>query len=167
MASHNCVQAKFLEFGNNKMKKLFIIFLFIGIILSLAGCNNQINNLKLISADKQVEESDMIRNPAVAGSFYPNDKTALIDQVNGFLTKAKKIDQVQPLRILLVPHAGWDYSGQVAGWGFKQLSGSKYSKVILLGSSHQAYFANGAVYSQGAWQTPIGKVAIDQSLASS
>jgi len=106
----------------------------------------------------------MIRQAAFAGSFYPADKKSLIKQIDLFLKNAEKIKQKR-LRILIVPHAGYDYSGQTAGWGFKQLEGESYSKIILLGSSHKNYFSQAAVYNRGFWQTPLGKVEVDQFLA--
>ncbi len=107
----------------------------------------------------------MIRNPVVAGAFYPADKNTLIKQINDFLDQAEKIKTDQRLAVLIVPHAGYDYSGQTAAWGFKQLEGTNYSRIFLLGCSHRAYFSGAAVYNQGAWQTPLGKVAIDEKLA--
>jgi AmmeMemoRadiSam system protein B len=106
----------------------------------------------------------MIRKPVVAGAFYPADKNTLINQINIFLNKAKKIKVKGFLKILIVPHAGYDYSGQTAAWGFKQLKKQNYSRVIILGISHRSYFSYAAVYHQGAWQTPLGKVEIDEAL---
>jgi AmmeMemoRadiSam system protein B/AmmeMemoRadiSam system protein A len=108
----------------------------------------------------------MVRSPAVAGSFYPNDKNSLINQINDFLDQAEKVKTDQHLSILIVPHAGYDYSGPTASWGFKQIESKNYTRVIILGASHQAYFQNAAVYNQGSWQTPLGKVKIDEDLAS-
>jgi len=65
------------------------------------------------------------------------------------------------LRILIVPHAGIDYSGQVAAWGFKQIEQKKYSKIFLLGASHRYFFNHAAVYPSGFWETPLGKTEID------
>lgn len=111
------------------------------------------------------EETKMVRLPAVAGAFYPAEKSDLIEQISSFLKKAEPIEIEKYLRILIVPHAGYDYSGQVAAWGFKQLENQGFSKVILLGSSHQVFFKEAAVYNQGRWQTPLGEVEIDEELA--
>jgi AmmeMemoRadiSam system protein B/AmmeMemoRadiSam system protein A len=112
-----------------------------------------------------------MRKPALAGSFYPADKSSLINQINNFLAKAEKIETNQQVSILIVPHAGYDYSGQTAAWAYKQIknqSASRWNqKIILLGCSHQAYFNYAAVDNQNAWQTPLGQVKINAELASS
>lgn len=110
------------------------------------------------------EETKMIRHSAVAGSFYPEDKQELQKQINGFLSQAeKKIDKTP--NILIVPHAGYDYSGWVAAAGFKQIEGKAISKVILVGPSHQSWFTGVAIDQNDSWQTPLGKVEIDKTLA--
>lgn len=107
----------------------------------------------------------MIRKPTVAASFYPADKNSLINQINDFLNQAEKIKTDQHLSILLVPHAGIDYSGLTAAWGYKQIAHKNYRKIILLGCSHQVYFDYAAVWPQGSWQTPLGKVDVETKLA--
>ena len=107
----------------------------------------------------------MIRKPAVAGSYYPAGKEALASQINIFLSVAKEQKTDKELKILIVPHAGYDYSGAVAGWGFRQLEGMDYKRVILIGSSHHFLFDKIAVCNEGAWQTPLGEVEIDWEFA--
>lgn len=107
----------------------------------------------------------MIRRTAVAGAFYPGDKNSLSQQIDNFLVKTKKVEKEKTLAVLMVPHAGYDFSGQTAAWGFKQLAGQSYPKVILVGGSHRNWFAKAAVYDRGAWETPLGKVTIDTQLA--
>ena len=107
----------------------------------------------------------MIRLPVVAGSFYPADKNHLRDQIKNFLSKARK--EPGTPKIIILPHAGYEYSGQTAGWGYKQLTRYKSApglKIILLGCSHRAFFTGAAVYDQDSWQTPLGKVEIDEKL---
>lgn len=108
-----------------------------------------------------------VRLPAVAGSFYPADKEVLNQQIEEFLSQAPQPLglEKQPV-VLIVPHAGYEYSGLVAATGFKQLVGSEIEKVILLGVSHQTQFSGAAVYPKGFWQTPLGKVEVDSDLAS-
>jgi len=106
-----------------------------------------------------------IRKPAVAGSFYPDDKKKLSDELSLFISRAKKIPSQTPLKILIVPHAGIVYSGQTAAWGFKQIENKNYQKIILLGASHTAWFNHAAVFSQGVWETPLGRVDVDEKLA--
>lgn len=117
-----------------------------------------------VKLEPEEEKKAMIRSPAVAGAFYPANKDNLINQINNFLSKAKKVKEEKTLRILIVPHAGYDYSGQVAAWGFKQIENKEISKVIILGASHRAYFKEAAVYNQGSWQTPLGEVDVNEQL---
>lgn len=139
------------------MKKFKIILLS---LVLLCGCKPQKKYLQL----EVKKEEKVLRQAAVAGAFYPADKTTLEDKINSFLDKTKVIAK-EKLSILVVPHAGYNYSGQTAAWGFKQIPKDKYLKVIILGASHQAYFNNVAIYNQGAWQTPLGEVEVEESLA--
>jgi AmmeMemoRadiSam system protein B/AmmeMemoRadiSam system protein A len=106
-----------------------------------------------------------IRHPFVAGSFYPEDSTKLNNELNDLLSKAKGISEIKP-RILIAPHAGINYSGQVAASGFKQLEGFNYKKVILIGPSHNSFIDYAAIDPEGVWETPLGKVSIDNQLTS-
>ena len=104
----------------------------------------------------------MIRQPAVAGRFYPNEPARLNEELDSFLapgTLEKKICA----RACLVPHAGYKYSGHVAGavYGRMQIP----ERVILVGPRHFPRGASFAILSDGAWQTPLGLAPIDHLLA--
>jgi MEMO1 family protein len=106
--------------------------------------------------------SSLIRQPAVAGTFYPAAPAELATLVKRLLSSPTTSDQRQPA-ILVVPHAGYTYSGAVAGAGFSQVADG--SRVILLGVSHHAEFDGVAVDSAHGWQTPLGETSIDRDLA--
>ncbi|MCK4649334.1 AmmeMemoRadiSam system protein B, partial [bacterium] len=106
------------------------------------------------------------RRPAVAGAFYPGNRLLLQRQVDGFLAKAKKVELEGKLVALISPHAGYIYSGPVAAYAYKQLTGRDFDTVILIGPSHRAGFAGASVYNQGSYQTPLGLVEVDFDLAS-
>lgn len=106
-----------------------------------------------------------IRLPAVAGSFYPADPAELRRIIDGFLQEAQPATVEGKLKILIVPHAGLEYSGRTAAAGFKQIEGGTYSKVIILGASHRVWFDYAAVFDKGQWETPLGKVDINEELA--
>jgi AmmeMemoRadiSam system protein B/AmmeMemoRadiSam system protein A len=108
-----------------------------------------------------------IRQPAVAGSFYPANKQELDQQLTDFFKKTQTVEISGKSRILIVPHAGIVYSGEVAAWGFKQIEGKNFKRIILLGASHQAWFDHVAVDASGFWQTPLGKVEVDEDFTSS
>jgi len=109
--------------------------------------------------------SSIIRKPAVAGSFYPANKQQLTSQLNNFFQQVKVVPSAGKLKILIVPHAGIVFSGQTAAWGFKQIENKNYQKIILLGASHTAWFNHAAVFNQGVWETPLGRVAVDEKTA--
>jgi AmmeMemoRadiSam system protein B/AmmeMemoRadiSam system protein A len=106
-----------------------------------------------------------VRLPVVAGSFYPAHPIELTRQIDGYLAEAQR-QEPEP-SIVIVPHAGYVYSGGVAAHGFKQALDRGYEHVIILGFNHgYAYGFDGAsVWSAGAWRTPLGDVPIDAALA--
>lgn len=107
-----------------------------------------------------------IRPPAVAGQFYSDNPQELRAQIESFLNQASPSAELQGQpRILIVPHAGYAYSGQTAAAGFKTLVGQTYHTVILLGASHRLAFSGAALYPEGAWGTPLGRVSVDVAVA--
>ncbi len=107
-----------------------------------------------------------IREPAVAGGFYPADKDKLQWTVNEYLKNVVELPEIDGQVIaLIVPHAGYVYSGQVAAYGFKLLEHSSVHTVILCGPSHRYGFRGMSVYGPGVtWQTPLGKVTCKDNL---
>ncbi|MFV1972157.1 MAG: AmmeMemoRadiSam system protein B [Thiohalobacterales bacterium] len=104
-----------------------------------------------------------IRQPAVAGSFYPADQQALVASVDEML-QAARTDRSAP-RALIVPHAGYIYSGPVAATGYACLRNraTPFTRVILLGPAHHVAFRGLAVSSATAFATPLGDVQLDQA----
>ncbi len=112
----------------------------------------------------------MVREPAVAGVFYPSGKTMLQDSLKdcflgplgpGALPEVEG-DLEKPLG-LIAPHAGYMYSGQVAAWAY--LEASKRGRprtVILIGPNHTGYGSPVSVYPSGFWRTPLGDVEVDE-----
>jgi AmmeMemoRadiSam system protein B/AmmeMemoRadiSam system protein A len=105
------------------------------------------------------------KEPSVAGTFYPSDKTELKNSVESFLSKAKSSPQSGRLIAIISPHAGYIFSGQVAAYGYKNLKGRAINKVILLGPSHYVGFKGASVYTKGGFRTPLGTVRINERLA--
>jgi len=104
----------------------------------------------------------MIRLPAVAGRFYPDDPGRLRSVVDSFLVGAGEEKKIRG-RACLVPHAGYVYSGRVAGAVYRRMEIP--GRVILIGPRHFPRGAPFAILSEGAWQTPFGMAPIDRLLA--
>jgi MEMO1 family protein len=113
------------------------------------------------------EGSQKVRKPVYAGSFYPADKGMLEKKIDSFLKEAEsKCEKINaPLMGIMVPHAGYEYSGQVAAYAYSQLKGRSYKTVIIIGSSHRMPFRGISISPSGTWATPLGKVEIDQKAA--
>jgi AmmeMemoRadiSam system protein B len=104
----------------------------------------------------------MIRPPAVAGRFYPDDPERLRAAVDSFLASGGEGRKIRA-RACLVPHAGYIYSGKVAGEVYRSIEIPP--RIILIGPRHFPRGAPLAIVSEGAWQTPLGMAPIDQPLA--
>ena len=107
----------------------------------------------------------LIRNAAVAGLFYPDDPKELRHAVSRFLSDVTQIDTdaTQP-KALIVPHAGYIYSGAAAATGFARLLPFKQliKQIVLLGPSHRVGFTGLAVSDAHFYQTPLGDIPIDR-----
>jgi len=104
------------------------------------------------------------RTPAVAGAFYPTDPQTLRRDVRHYLSVAKPRALTGELRAILVPHAGYVYSGQVAAESFRQLGGN-WETVVLLGPAHREAVRGASVWSDGSFSTPLGVIPVDEKLA--
>ena len=106
----------------------------------------------------------ILRHPAVAGRFYPGDPDDLRAEASGYLTQASSANQA-PLRALgcIAPHAGYMYSGHVAGAVFARVEVPK--RCIVLCPNHTGMGRALAIMSEGAWETPLSAVPIDAELA--
>lgn len=102
------------------------------------------------------------RNPAVAGQFYPANAGELATAVTTLLDAAEERDNVAP-KALIVPHAGYIYSGPVAASAYSLLKSCRhrYSRVILLGPCHRVAVNGMALSTADAFRTPLGDVPVD------
>ncbi len=107
----------------------------------------------------------MDRQPIVAGQFYPGTPKALQAQVKGFLARAEGVTAPDQGRTLLAmaPHAGYVFSGQVAGITLGQAALAP--TVLLLGPNHTGLGAPFALWDSGAWQLPGRSVPVHEPLA--
>lgn len=105
--------------------------------------------------------TEIIRVPAVAGQFYPGDRDELSRAVAGYLANVKDLPEIDgQILALIVPHAGYVYSGQIAAYAYKLLENSPVKNVIICCPSHRYPFEGISVYGPGVrWQTPLGSIA--------
>lgn len=103
--------------------------------------------------------STIVREPAVAGRFYPANPERLRADINSYLLSDKRTAATA----CMVPHAGYMYSGQVAGAVFSRLEIP--ASCIVLGPNHTGRGHPLAIMKDGAWRTPLGELAIDSGLA--
>jgi MEMO1 family protein len=104
----------------------------------------------------------MLRFPAVAGTFYPDNPRKLSQQILSFAAPENAPEKLS-YRACLVPHAGYAYSGHVAAAVYQRIALQK--RIIVLGVRHFARGAEAAILSEGSWRTPLGDVRIDCELA--
>jgi hypothetical protein len=109
-----------------------------------------------------------IRQPAVAGSFYPADPSALAAAVDGYLASGRKrlarTAGLGPPKAVVAPHAGYVYSGPIAGTAYAAVHehAARFERVVLLGPAHRLRVDGLAASSADAFATPLGTVPIDR-----
>ncbi len=110
--------------------------------------------------------TSVLRRAAVAGSWYPGTASAINAEVDSYLDAARAVPPPGRLVALVSPHAGLRYSGPVAAYGYGLLrDAAEGLTVVLVGPSHGAAFDGVAVHARGAWETPLGRAAIDEDIA--
>lgn len=108
-----------------------------------------------------------IRKPAVAGSFYPDRSAVLTDMVSGLLVDAStaaRLDMPSPPKAIIVPHAGYVYSGATAAQAYAGLAAARQTirRVVLLGPVHRVAVRGLALPGVARFATPLGEIALDQ-----
>ncbi len=106
-----------------------------------------------------------IREPAVAGSWYPGQPDVLSRDVRGYLENAKKEKIEGEIVALVSPHAAYMYSGQVAAYAYRLIEGKTFDAVVVLAPSHQILFSGASLYDRGGYRTPLGIVPVDTELS--
>jgi AmmeMemoRadiSam system protein B len=106
-----------------------------------------------------------IREAAVAGMFYPDKKQNLDQELAYKLEESQDLNIKGDIKALVVPHAGYMYSGGVAARAYRQIYKRDINVVVVISPSHTEYFTEISVYDGYAYVTPLGKVEVDQQLA--
>ena len=104
-----------------------------------------------------------VRAPAVSGTFYPADEVRLQEMVDGFIQQAHHGGK--PPKAIIAPHAGYIYSGPVAASAYARLEDNarRIERVVLVGPSHRVGFKGMAAPDVDYFETPLGRVPIDQN----
>ncbi len=108
--------------------------------------------------------AESTRSAVCAGSFYPASNEALVRQIDGLVARAAASDLPRlpagRLRALVMPHAGYLFSGLTAAHAVRLTSGCRFAKVVVLGPDHRIGFPNAAVSDADAWLTPLGTIPV-------
>jgi len=123
--------------------------------------------------------SERVRLPRFAGTWYPSQSTVLDKNLSNYLREAKtnllakneqrsdaihnKDDIGENILALIVPHAGYTFSGKTAAYAYQALGSNKHRRVFLLGPSHHIAFKGVVFPSEDAFETPLGEIQIDRS----
>ena len=139
------------------MKSRKSLFISLFIIVLLASYNSR--------AQQTAAPGD--RQPAFAGTFYPASKAALESQLQELFRNARPVDLKGRVQTLIVPHAGYEYSGVVAASGYKSIpADTPYKNIFIIASSHREQFNGVSIYPSGNYITPLGKVKVNEEITS-
>lgn len=148
----------------NKEKTMFtkiIAAITLSSFLCLLNCKAQPN--------KEVENKTMkpqeIRKAVVAGTWYAGDAGELRKEIENYLENAKIAHIQGEILALVSPHAGYAYSGFTAANAYKQVQGNSYDAVIVIAPSHREQFYGVSVYNKDGYETPLGVVPVEKSIA--
>jgi len=107
-----------------------------------------------------------VRMPAVAGLFYPLDATELSEQITNLLDSNKLDKKFNNILGIVVPHAGYIYSGKSAAIAYNVLKeNNDFETAIILSPSHHEYFSGISIFDGDFYRTPLGDVPINKELA--
>ncbi|SHF41215.1 hypothetical protein SAMN05444274_105124 [Mariniphaga anaerophila] len=112
------------------------------------------------------EEKRQNREPRFAGKFYPGTKAALFKQLSELFLQAGSDSGRENTRAVIVPHAGYIFSGEVVAAAYARISSpASFKRVFVLASSHQFLFGGAAVFDSGNYETPLGEITVDKEVA--
>lgn len=136
------------------MKELLfgLLFLIFGSMLWMCG------------SGQGAQEGSGIRFPAVAGTFYPAEPRPLKARIEEFFKPVPMRILEGEIRAILVPHAGYVYSGSTAAHAFRLLEGARYDTVLLMGDAHRVSLRGAVIDDSAIYRTPFGDIEVDQEL---
>ncbi len=105
-----------------------------------------------------------VREPAVAGMFYPNSPAKLKSQIIDLLASANVQEKQTGILGIISPHAGYQYSGKTAAFAYNTIKDKYYSTVIIISPSHREYFPGVSIFNGDSYKTPLGEVNLNKEL---
>ena len=103
------------------------------------------------------------RSPSVSGAFYPSDPEQLRDSISSMISLVQAQISVSPEKLIgvVVPHAGYIYSGKTAAYAYYLLKNSSARDFVIIGPNHSSYPPETSIYPAGAWITPLGRCLVN------
>jgi hypothetical protein len=124
-----------------------------------------VHKMITVISPARAAEGPKVRQPAVAGGFYPADPKELTKMLDEFLARASAPEIREPILAVISPHAGYIYSGPVAAHSYAVLRGKKFERVVVIAPSHFEAFSFASVYDGDAYATPLGTIPVDKDFA--
>lgn len=100
-----------------------------------------------------------------AGTFYPADPSELEAMINRYLKKSARLSIAGDILGIMVPHAGYVYSGPTAAAAYKQVQKGDYQSAVVLAPSHRELLRKASVFERDWYETPLGRIAVNKELA--
>lgn len=117
-----------------------------------------------MSPNENTVGSQTRRSP-IAGTWYPGQPNILSQTIRELIDGIEPVEESRELVALISPHAGLRYSGPIAAAGYRLLEGSRFDTAVLVGPSHYEHFTGASVFSRGAFETPLGRIGVDETLS--
>lgn len=114
--------------------------------------------------DLKMDGKNLMRQPAVAGAFYPGEENELKNMILEMLSYSGSEQFDGHITGIISPHAGYVYSGRIAAKAYKQIQSKQYDNVIVIAPSHFEYFDGCSIF-LGVYQTPLGAVDTNIEMA--
>lgn len=109
-----------------------------------------------------VHSISSVRPSPIAGTWYSGNPNVLRGEIEGFLSTAEPCSHEGSVMGLIVPHAGYRYSGKTAGYGYRCVQGMSYDLVVVVSPLHQAHPSQLLTSAHEFYETPLGQVQVDQ-----
>ncbi|MCX5679099.1 MAG: AmmeMemoRadiSam system protein B [Candidatus Omnitrophica bacterium] len=106
-----------------------------------------------------------VKKADLAGSWYPSSKTILESSLKNYIERTGRISVDGDIFAVIIPHAGYQFSGPVAAYAFKAVAGRDIKTVVVIGFSHRNFFDGVSVYDRDSFATPLGDLPVDTLLA--